>query len=257
MKDIGIITLLSVIISAAAPSSPNALASNATKSFATAKSADQFASCFAGTQDRGALPWSYVRKEDGGTFSNLGLANDRERLFRCRLGPWLQPRSPARGERRFGNRGQPRGRPMRLRQPTLQRRVRRMTLRANAQSVQSTARRTPRRHAATAPRQPDPRPENCRRESPRSSVEAEVAVKKLGGFGFQLQALNVSAGGCRVELIEMVNSGEPVIVRLPALEPLGAEVAWVQGANAGLRFQRPLHPAVFDQLMDRFTACAA
>ena len=42
-----------------------------------------------------------------------------------------------------------------------------------------------------------------------------------------------------------------------ALEPLGAEVAWVQGANAGLRFQRPLHPAVFDQLMDRFTACAA
>lgn len=84
-----------------------------------------------------------------------------------------------------------------------------------------------------------------------------MAVKKLGGFGFQLQALNVSAGGCRVELIEMVNSGEPVIVRLPALEPLGAEVAWVQGANAGLRFQRPLHPAVFDQLMDRLTACAA
>lgn len=84
-----------------------------------------------------------------------------------------------------------------------------------------------------------------------------MAVKKLGGFGFELLALNVSAGGCRVELIEMVKTGEPVIVRLPALEPLGAEVVWVQGANAGLHFQRPLHPAVFDQLMDRFTACAA
>ena len=148
---------------------------------------------------------------------------------------------------------------MRLRQLRLQQRVRRMTLRANAQAlaaaVQSTARPMTRR--AQAVHQPVARPENCRRVSPRSAVEAEVAVKKLGGFGFQLQALDVSAGGCRVELIEMVNSGEPVIVRLPALEPLGAEVAWVQGANAGLRFQRPLHPAVFDQLMDRFTACAA
>ncbi|MEO8455028.1 MAG: PilZ domain-containing protein [Sphingomicrobium sp.] len=150
---------------------------------------------------------------------------------------------------------------MRLRNRNLQQRVRRMTLRAHAQApaaaLHSTAARMPRRQAQSGHRQPVNRPENCRRESPRAPVEAEVAVKKLGGFGFQLQALNVSAGGCRVELIEMVNSGEPVIVRLPTLEPLGAEVAWVQGANAGLHFNRPLHPAVFDQLMDRFTACAA
>jgi hypothetical protein len=78
MRDIGIITLLSVIISAAAPTSPKApeykpaKSSVAAKSFVTAKSADQFASCFADTQDRSALPWSYVRKNDGGAFSNLG-----------------------------------------------------------------------------------------------------------------------------------------------------------------------------------------
>lgn len=81
MKDIGIITLLSVIISAAAPSSPGALESIPAKSFATAKSTDQFASCFAGTQDRGALPWSYVRKEDGGTFSNLGSRTIQSAYF--------------------------------------------------------------------------------------------------------------------------------------------------------------------------------
>ena len=88
-------------------------------------------------------------------------------------------------------------------------------------------------------------------------MEHEVGVKKLGGFGFQLPTLDVSAEGCRVELVEMVDAGERVIVRLPALEPLGAQVAWVQGANAGLRFQRPLHSAVFDQLMDRFVTCAS
>ena len=72
MRDIGIITLLSVVISAAAPSSPATPAHQSAKAFTTAKSTDEFASCFAGTQDRSALPWSYIRKADGGTFSNLG-----------------------------------------------------------------------------------------------------------------------------------------------------------------------------------------
>jgi hypothetical protein len=72
MKDIGIITLLSVIVSAAAPTSGGSADHNPAKSFLTTKSANQFASCFADTQDNSGLPWAYVRKEDGGTFSNLG-----------------------------------------------------------------------------------------------------------------------------------------------------------------------------------------
>jgi hypothetical protein len=100
--------------------------------------------------------------------------------------------------------------------------------------------------------EPDPQ-----RRSRRVRVTTEVSVRKVGSFSFQLAAPNVSTGGCRVELVEMVDVNERVIVRLPALEPLGAEVAWVEGAHAGLRFQRPLHPAVFDQLIDRFGACAA
>jgi hypothetical protein len=72
MKDIGIITLLSVIISAAAPSSPGTPHHNSAKALTTAKSTDEFASCFTSLQDQGGLPWSYIRKADGGTFSNLG-----------------------------------------------------------------------------------------------------------------------------------------------------------------------------------------
>ena len=100
-------------------------------------------------------------------------------------------------------------------------------------------------------------PEHERRTSRRVAVEAEFTVRKVGGFGFHLRALNASADGCRVELVEMVDAGERVVVRLPALEPLGADVAWSNGASAGLHFQRPLHPAVFDQLVDRCTPCAA
>lgn len=140
-------------------------------------------------------------------------------------------------------------------------RVHRMKLRAHAEAPAAEGKlpvlRAPRPRAAAARETAADRPKDCRRQSCRVATDTEVAVKRLGGFGFQLQALNVSAGGCRVELIEMVDCGERVIVRLPALEPLGAEVAWVDGANAGLHFQRSLHAAVFDQLVDRFAPCAA
>jgi hypothetical protein len=149
---------------------------------------------------------------------------------------------------------------MRLKRRNLERRVKRMTLRANANAPAPTV-IAPRIHirasAVIVRQEPFPRPEGCRRRSCRRPVEHEIGVKKLGGFGFQLPTMDVSPEGCRVELVEMVDAGERVIVRLPALEPLGAQVAWVQGANAGLHFQRALHSAVFDQLMDRFVTCAA
>lgn len=149
---------------------------------------------------------------------------------------------------------------MRLKRRLLEQRLRRLMLRANEQTspaavqlpVASKASR-----GAIARRELAQRPEGCRRRSCRIPVDQEVAVKKLGGFGFQLPARDVSPDGCRVELVEMVGAGERVIVRLPALEPLGAQVAWVQGANAGLHFQRALHPAVFDQLLDRLVTCAS
>lgn len=80
MKDIGIFTLLTVIVSAAAPASPAynrsapfvAQEYSAARSFVTTKSTDQFASCFAGSQDSAGLPWAFVPKDDGGTFSNIG-----------------------------------------------------------------------------------------------------------------------------------------------------------------------------------------
>jgi hypothetical protein len=149
---------------------------------------------------------------------------------------------------------------MRLKRRNLHNRMKRMTLRANANGPAATLIARPTQipaSAVVARQEPAPRPEGCRRRSCRRPVEHEVGVKKRGGFGFQLATLDVSPEGCRVELVEMVDAGERVIVRLPALEPLGAQVAWVQGANAGLHFQRPLHSAVFDQLIDRFMTCAA
>ena len=70
MRDIGIVTLLSVAATAAAPVLPAAR----TAPLMTAKSTEQFAGCFADTQKRRAAAWWFVPNGRGGTFSNLGAA---------------------------------------------------------------------------------------------------------------------------------------------------------------------------------------
>lgn len=68
MKAYGIATFISVIAVAAAPSPQPA----ADVSFATMKSTQEFADCFSKIQDRHAVPWWFVPRTDGGTFSNAG-----------------------------------------------------------------------------------------------------------------------------------------------------------------------------------------
>ena len=148
---------------------------------------------------------------------------------------------------------------MRMKRRNFEHRVRRLRLRASAQ-LPATPLEAPARHIAAPSGNVSllvADEADGRRRAPRVRLDSEVSVRKAGSFSFQLAARDVSIGGCRVELVEMVDVAERVIVRLPALEPLGAEVAWVDGNNAGIRFQRPLHPAVFEQLIDRNAACAA
>jgi hypothetical protein len=70
MKAFGIVTLLSVIVTAAAPG-PQA---HRTSTFVTSKTAVDFSDCFAAGQDRNSESWWFVPKTGGGTFSNLGAA---------------------------------------------------------------------------------------------------------------------------------------------------------------------------------------
>jgi hypothetical protein len=78
MKDLGIVTLISVAAIAAAPTP----ARDRSEQFATIKSTDQFADCFARSQERNARPWWFVPKESGGgTFSNQGAASISKPYF--------------------------------------------------------------------------------------------------------------------------------------------------------------------------------
>ncbi|SRR5260221_12195568 len=90
-----------------------------------------------------------------------------------------------------------------------------------------------------------------RRSCDRVGVSSAIVVRPIGGFNHQVRVDNVSASGCRVELIEEIELGEPLIARFPQLEPLVGAVRWKYGATAGLEFTRRMHPAVLDALVTR------
>jgi len=81
MRDIGIVTLMSVAATAAAPVLPAARSAP----LVTTKSTEQFAGCFASVQERRSAAWWFVPNGKGGTFSNLGAAGTPDRSRDIRL----------------------------------------------------------------------------------------------------------------------------------------------------------------------------
>jgi len=90
-----------------------------------------------------------------------------------------------------------------------------------------------------------------RRRFERAAVGSLIRVRPIGGFYHQVRVDDVSTAGCRVELVEDMELGEPLITRFPQLEPLVGAVRWKDGATSGLQFSRRMHPAVLDALVAR------
>ena len=95
-----------------------------------------------------------------------------------------------------------------------------------------------------------------RRRTSRVVLNSNILVRRLGGFNFEVALRDVSPGGCRVELLEPCEVGDPVIARLPQIEPLGSRVCWARGTTTGVQFLTSLHPAVFDALLTRLPTFA-
>ena len=89
------------------------------------------------------------------------------------------------------------------------------------------------------------------RKAERVSVEAEVTLRRMGKGAYQCRLFDLSPEGCKAEMIERPLVGERAVIRFAGIEPLEAEVRWVHGPNAGLKFERSFHPAVFDLLVAR------
>jgi hypothetical protein len=91
------------------------------------------------------------------------------------------------------------------------------------------------------------------RASERAEVAAEVRLRRLGQNNYSVRIFDISPEGCRVETVERPRPGEQLMIKFNGIEALESQVMWVDEFIAGVKFNRPLHPAVFDLLLSRLS----
>ena len=104
----------------------------------------------------------------------------------------------------------------------------------------------------------EPMPEKAKqqieRRAARIDVPGMVGLKALGRNTFRVRIFNLGTHGCKVELVERPSIGDTMLVKFDGLDAVDAEVIWLDGHVAGLRFANPIHAAVLDLLLQRLTA---
>lgn len=102
--------------------------------------------------------------------------------------------------------------------------------------------------------EPRGRPSMQPRSHKRVPVDGEVLMRRSGKVSFRVQIFDLSPDGCLAEFVERPELDEQLWIKFDGLEALEARVRWMAGAKAGLKFTRPLHPAVFDLIALRLGA---
>ncbi|HET7606317.1 MAG TPA: PilZ domain-containing protein [Sphingomicrobium sp.] len=93
--------------------------------------------------------------------------------------------------------------------------------------------------------------QSASRRSERVALDARVSLRRPGQLGYAVRIFDVSCHGCRVEFVERPAIDEQLWVRFDGLQPIEAEVCWIDGFTAGVNFVSPIHQAVFDTLLQR------
>ena len=95
-------------------------------------------------------------------------------------------------------------------------------------------------------------PDNLQpRRSGRLTLEADIVVRRSGFPNFRVRIEDISPEGCKIEFVDTPTVGERVWVKFDGLTALEGHVCWVRQPDAGIRFEKPLHEAVFDHLIDQ------
>jgi hypothetical protein len=89
------------------------------------------------------------------------------------------------------------------------------------------------------------------RDHERVQISAEIALRRVGRQHYTAKVFDLSNHGCKVEFVERPRLDELVWVKFESLEAIEAEVCWVDGFHGGLKFLRPIYPAVYDLLLAR------
>jgi hypothetical protein len=86
------------------------------------------------------------------------------------------------------------------------------------------------------------------RGADRQTFAAEVGIRRTGARPYRVRLFDASPQGCKIEFVERPAIDEHIWVRFDGMEALEGTVRWVAGHVAGIKFERPLHVAVFEKL---------
>ena len=89
------------------------------------------------------------------------------------------------------------------------------------------------------------------RKAERVPLQADIDFRRTGEHRWRVDLLDFSPQGCRLELPVRVQGDDQIWISLPGLETLQGRICWVEEWVAGVEFDKPLHPAVFEMLEQR------
>jgi hypothetical protein len=89
------------------------------------------------------------------------------------------------------------------------------------------------------------------RRSDRVVVNAQVSLRRSGQLNYRVRVFDASPHGCKLEFVERPQLEERVWVKFDRLDAIEGNVCWVDGFHAGVEFDKPIHPAVFEALLSR------
>ncbi len=89
------------------------------------------------------------------------------------------------------------------------------------------------------------------RRGERVPLNCEIEFRRHADARYRVDLLDFSPQGCCISPPVRVETGESVWLRLGGMEAIHAHVAWTEQWKVGLEFDKPFHPAVFDNIVKK------
>jgi len=89
------------------------------------------------------------------------------------------------------------------------------------------------------------------RKSARVPLQAEVQLRRSGQHHYRVNVFDISPEGCKVEIVERPRLDETVWVKFHGYDAIQSSVCWVEGHAAGIEFERPIYPSIFEMMVSR------
>ena len=92
------------------------------------------------------------------------------------------------------------------------------------------------------------------RRNERAPTVATVSFRRPSEQSYKVELHDLSPTGCRIDVRARLEEGPIIWVTLPGLQMQQCKVRWSDDWVAGLEFEQPLHPSVFEHVAGRVKA---